>query len=431
MSKRILSVIMVLCLIMAMAPAAFATGEEPAWDGVTTEAIPDSGEISNGAQLAWLSQQVNNGNAFSSRTFTLVNDIDLGNESFIPIGNSDNEFKGTFDGNNKTIKNATITGYTSSSGNRDDSVLRAGIFGTVSGTVKNLVLDNIDVTSTATDIGTGSSNDDNEASTGVAIGTLDNGTADHVTVMSSCSVEGNIRVGGVIGDCRGASTISYCVNNAAVDGGNNYTGGIVGAAHTVLFSTATITYCTNNGDVSGTNEVGGIIGYADRSNINNCKNYGTVTGTGNYGTGGILGCDIFNYTIALLSPSNGSTIESCENHGNVNAPRAGGILGAFVVAPGKDQKSRVIYSTIDDCTNTGAVSGTKAGAIYGASISYKSGDSTSVVGNMKADIKNCFVGGSVNSTALTAENFLTYISADTAFIRESGNTFYSEAELNA
>lgn len=429
MSKRILSVIMVLCLIMAMAPAAFATGEEPAWDGVTTEAIPDSGEITNGAQLAWLSEQVNSGNSFSTRTFTLMNDIDLGNKSFIPIGNSDNEFKGTFDGNNKTIKNATITGYTSSSGNRDDSVLRAGIFGTVSGTVKNLVLDNIDVTSTATDIGSGFLNDDNEAATGVAIGTLEGGTADCITVLSSCSVEGNIRVGGIIGDCRGSATISNCVNNVVVDGGNNYTGGIVGAAHDG--SGADITYCTNNGAVNGTNEVGGIVGYADRSNINNCKNYGTVTGTGNYGTGGILGCDIFNYTIALFSPSNGSTIESCENHGNVTAPRAGGILGAFVVAPSKDQKSRVIYSTIDGCTNTGAVSGTKAGAIYGASISYKSGDSTSVVGNMKADIKNCFVGGSVNSTALTAENFLTYISADANFISESGNTFFSEAELNA
>ena len=38
MSKRILSVIMVLCLIMAMAPAAFATGEETfdTFDGTAT-----------------------------------------------------------------------------------------------------------------------------------------------------------------------------------------------------------------------------------------------------------------------------------------------------------------------------------------------------------------------------------------------------------
>lgn len=41
MSKRILPVVLVLCIIMAMAPAAFATGEvEPAWDGVTREDIP-------------------------------------------------------------------------------------------------------------------------------------------------------------------------------------------------------------------------------------------------------------------------------------------------------------------------------------------------------------------------------------------------------
>lgn len=427
MKKRFLSMLMALCLVLSMAPMAFAAeNEEPvAWDGTTTEAIPDSGEITNGAQLAWLSQQVNDGNSFSSRTFTLMNDINLGSKSFTPIGNSDNPFAGTFNGNDKTIKNANITGYTSESGSRTDSILRAGIFGTVSGTIKNLMLDEIHVTSTATDVGTsGWNNNDNEASTGVAIGTLDGGTADRVTVLSSCSVEGQIRVGGVVGDCRAASTISNCINHVSVTGGSHYTGGIVGAAHDG--TGANITSCTNDGAVSGESEVGGIVGYADQANISNCENRGAVTGTGNYGTGGILGCDVFNYR--FLKPSKGSTITSCENHGTVSAPRAGGILGAYVVAPSKDQKSSVVYSTIDSCTNAGTISGTKVGAIYGAPISYKSGDSASVVGNMMADIKNCFVGGVVNGTQLTAENFSSYISADSTFIRESGSTFYTEAE---
>lgn len=75
MSKRILPVVLVLCIIMAMAPAAFATGEvEPAWDGVTREDIPFVNgryEISTGAQLARLSDNVNSGTSYNGQTIVI------------------------------------------------------------------------------------------------------------------------------------------------------------------------------------------------------------------------------------------------------------------------------------------------------------------------------------------------------------------------
>ena len=318
MSKRILSVIMVLCLIMAMAPAAFATGEvEPdtSWYESGNYTLTDVNDLAGFAFL------VNGGEDFYGETVTLGNSINCGGASLKPIGNEANDFNGIFDGNGYTISNATIT-------NEGTSCL-SGLFGHVGGNgdVKNFTLDGINVGN--------SSSDGEETSTGIAVARLW-GTISSVNTTSTCSVSGSYRTGGIVGDGRGENAnISSCENRAEVEGGANYTGGIVGAGHDLPIlgrSGVTVINCDNYGAVSGVNEVGGIIGYADQADINNCANRGIVTGTGNYGTGGILGFDVFNAIgISFLETDHGSTISNCNNYTAVSGLRSGGILGTLAL----------------------------------------------------------------------------------------------------
>ena len=71
-------------------------------------------------------------NNFAGCTITLTTDIDMANEDWAPIGvDNVNGFRGTFDGNGKTISNLSV---------KNKSV-HAGLFGSVRGTVKNLKID--------------------------------------------------------------------------------------------------------------------------------------------------------------------------------------------------------------------------------------------------------------------------------------------------
>lgn len=425
MKKRFLSLLMALCLMLTLAPAAFAEEGLHQVNGVY--------QIEDAADLLAFANLVNGGTTGANATLTA--DIDLNNQTFTPIGIYSKPFAGTFDGAGYTIKNATISGS-------DDSVIWVGLFGCVNGgTVQDFTLDNIHVTNTST----ASSSDSQQAASGVAVGILgtgSGGTVDKVIVLNTCSVSGVYRTGGIVGSSRDTnSTISNCVNRAAITGSGNYTGGIVGAAHNVTSASAaaTGTYvisCVNYGTVTGTSEVGGIVGYADRASINSCTNHGAVTGTGNYGTGGILGCDIHNYSglasiIASLRPTKGSSITNCTNAGTVTAPRAGGILGSFVVAPSKNQPSSTIYSTISECTNTSAVKSQNGngvcGAIYGAPITYSSGSADSYVDKLVVKIEGCVVGGTVEGSSVPGDDtsFASFISPS-SHVSLSGNTSYED-----
>ena len=436
MKRRLFSLLMVLCLMLSLVPAAFAAEEEPPTiepDYSWYSATASSYIISDAADLVGLANIVNGTDGetaynFSGKTITISADvnaaIDFGGAVLTPIGTYTKDFRGTFDGNGKTIKNASIlcTGET----------LWAGFFGCVNGgTVKNPILDDIDVENKTAK---SDANDAQQSVSGVAIGLIRNkGTADNITVLASCSVTGAFRTGGVVGSTRDAGTkVNNCTNNAPVIGSANYTGGIIGAAHNVLSQRytvgTTVTGCTNKGTVSGTSEVGGIVGYGDRVSISGCENWGAIIGTGNYGTGGILGCSVYNPRRILYTPKNGAFIENCENHGSVTAPRAGGILGSYVIAPSQAQGSSVVYTTVTGCKNYGAVSSPNengvCGAIYGAPISYANGDAVSYVDRIVVKINGCGVGGTVKGVSVPTEEsaLKTFISPSTCVELGTGNT---------
>ena len=346
MKKRILSVLLAVCLVLAMAPMAMAAegGEVDVWDGTSTENLtPDASgvyQLNSAEDLAAFADLVNEGDTNINASLNV--NVDLNERAFTPIGaygyklSTDvhgNTYEGDFNGNNHTIKNGSI--------NSESSIYNMGIFGFVEdGSVSNLQVEDITVNNTKTE---------NEASSGVAIGSLYHGNATNITVGENCSVTGVHRVGGVVGSVRDSGTLTNCDSQATVTGTGMYCGGIVGAAHDLDYSLfggltgapATITDCDNYGIVNGNTEVGGVVGYTDQTTLTNCTNAGTVTATGNYGSGGIVGFDAYNPrsfgSWVVYAPDKGATISACTNSGAINGPRSGGIVGTLCVTPGEDQ----------------------------------------------------------------------------------------------
>ena len=239
-------------------------------------------EISSAAELVWFRDQVNSGNRGISAKLTV--DIDLAEFchaadgikyteelSWTPIGNSDNRYQGTFDGNGKTIKNLYINATT------DD----IGFFGGANkgGCIKNITFYNAKVKSTG------------DYRTGVLAGDAGFCIIENIKTLANCSVEGKDHVGGIAGNAWG--NIINCENHAMVNGTENV-GGILG-----FYSSNSITSCANYGEVTSTgNSTGGMVGYFASGTIQNSANYGNITGTNNVGN--LIGfADICNLSNVL------------------------------------------------------------------------------------------------------------------------------------
>ena len=258
------------------------------YGGAWAQMQPSSGDgsvgnpykISTAAELAWFRDQVNSGN--NTISATLTEDIDLAEfchakdgtkyteeVNWTPIGNSDNMYQGTFDGNGKTIRNLYINDISENIGISG----YASFFGyaDAGGNIKNITFDNAKVKTTNDDYCTG-------ILVGVAASCIEN-----IKTLVNCSVEGKNYVGGIAGRANG--DIDNCENHAMVNGAN-FVGGIVG---NYVFSDKSITSCANYGVITGTRDkVGGIAGDFNSGTIQNCANYGDITGT--FYVGNLIGC---------------------------------------------------------------------------------------------------------------------------------------------
>ena len=289
------------------------------YGGAWAQTKPSSGdgsvgkpyEISTAAELAWFRDYVNGtivddgeaaGTTHPSASATLTADIDLsefchaaddaknpGEVSWTPIGNSDNIYQGTFDGNGKTIRNLYINATSD----------YTGFFGEAheGGCIKNITFDNAKVKSTG------------DYSTGILVGDAGPCIIENIKTLANCSVEGKVFVGGIAGksssdiiNCEnhaevkgtrflggvvgrygGSGSITSCANYGAVTGTQTYVGGMAG-----YFASGTIQNSANYGDIKGTNSVGNLIGFADKCNLNNVLGTGNVTAISNTKRGGLL-----------------------------------------------------------------------------------------------------------------------------------------------
>ena len=182
-----------------------------------------------------------------------------GGAGFYPIGDATDNFTGTFDGDSFTLSTLTI----------DRTTDNIGLFGYNTGTIKDIIVDSVDITG----------ND----RVGGLVGLNDLGAINMSS--SSGSVVGDDIVGGLVGLNLGGSINMSSSSGSVV--GEDKVGGLVGSNNS-----GTIKNSSSSGSVSGNNDVGGFVGeYFDSENfgeIENSSSSGSVVGTGS-NIGGFVG----------------------------------------------------------------------------------------------------------------------------------------------
>ena len=235
------------------------------WDGTTVStALEGEGTetnpyvLSSGANLAYLANSVNGGEAYSGKYFVLSKNINMNFKAWTSIGKVEAKpFSGILDGKNFAVENVTAAFI----------VYANGV------TVKNLTLSvKIDTTATVGGLIT------------KALGAKC--TIENVTVKGSVK-GGAANVAGLVGNAAVATTIKNCKNYATVTSSAGFVGGILGSSNALVI----IDGCENYGVINSTGTfIGGIAGLprtAAGSYVANCKNFGDVTGSAQ--VGGICG----------------------------------------------------------------------------------------------------------------------------------------------
>jgi len=323
--------------------ASSPTSSESTWDGTSISQPKLEGsiyQITCGAELAWIAQQTNTGaNSFNGYIVKLMNDIDLNNENWVPIGyKTASPFMGDFNGNEKTISNLYINANYENcaligcltAGNVQNLIVNgASITNTnTSGTTAVLVANNCGITQNCTISGdkiivTG------HGSTGTLAGVLPgpkNMSTQDSRVLD-CTINSNVIItaqkssGGIVGNTYSGIVSGVTVNgNIEVVNGSyteGFIGGYIGGLVGYIGGGTSVTNNTINGNiyVSGGGEyVGGLGGaqyYGNNKLQNNVVN-GNVTVVSSYdNVGGIIGKNfhgsVSNNTVSGTTTVNGVT----------------------------------------------------------------------------------------------------------------------------
>ena len=296
--------------------------------------------ISTAEQLAGFASLVNSGVSFEGKTIRLQDTITLATFverlteeddyvletgfEWVPIGTTENPFKGTFDAKNNVIKGLYIN-------NANDYV---GLFGCVEGTLMN------------------------------------------INIVDSYVCGGNF-VGSIAGELKGSA--DYCYSSATVVANSNSkkVGGLFGCVEGVEEKQSTVTnsYTTNNLSVIVNNDlatgdtsmIGGVIGCAKQNVlIENCYNRAVVKASASY-VGGIVGFATENVVVSR-SYNDGEVV--IENKESKIEQYVGGVVGAAV----NNCSITNSYNTNAVTTNSAVIGGV-AGMVVGTTIenSYNSG----------------------------------------------------------
>ena len=333
------------------------------WSGSGTASSPYL--IYTEQELRSLATQVNAGKTYSGVYFRLASNITLTSD-WTPIGTEACKFRGTFDGNGKTISGMTVTG---------DYI---GLFAYVGSgaTIKNVNLTEFDISGAKYVAG--------------LIAYADAGTGS-ITV-SDCKVSGTLRKEGAYSDRCAAGVVAYAsaeTGSITVSGctssgtyyGDSDTGGIIGNGKGKDHSLK-ILNCTNGALIDVYNDggdCGGIAGYLSSVEVTGCINYGNVSGNGyseERGTtwlGGIAGS------------ADGTAFNGCMNHGGVTTFFAGGIT-----------PSQYGANVANGCLNTGELSYSSDG--YGCAI---------IRSNSYNLALNCFYLSSAGGSAIDGATAVT------------------------
>ena len=316
MKKKLLSLLLALCLVMALVPmTAFAEGTSvDNWDGSADTSWYVGHEtdteyhITTAEQLAGLAQLVNTDPGttnFAGKTFYLENDLDLSGHEWISIGTvlggdcPKYSFCGVFDGQGHVISNLYSHESYIEGADESHNLLRNALFGSIyNGEVKNLGVADAEIWIDP--------KDDSAAGKGILVDWMGKSKITNCwtsgSIYSGTKIEKNI--GGIVGVTVQDCTISGCYSTATLTG--NFTnsegyytdpdpanwpfdtiGGIVGVR---FDGNLTVTDCWFDGKIvvnSITAAVGGIVGYTDDQSgsgtVNNCMVTTTDMGVDNDG----------------------------------------------------------------------------------------------------------------------------------------------------
>ena len=294
MKKKLLSLLLALCLVMALVPmTAFAAETMDTWDGTADTSWYDEEKtefyLQTAEQLAGMAKLVNDDMAnFKDKTVYLENDLDLGGHEWISIGDGANtaggSFQGVFDGQSHVVYNLySHEGLKSENKDNNNNLYRNGLFGAIyNATVQNLGIENADIVIPM--------NDTSTYGKGILVDWMTHSTIKNCYTTGSITGGSYIEkyIGGLAGFLNGNNSISQCYSTAAITGnydGEYYAeqegglepmdcwdslGGIVGASYT---GQVTISDCWFGGEIvvnSIQAPVGGIIGYGKGVSMVNC-----------------------------------------------------------------------------------------------------------------------------------------------------------------
>ena len=294
MKKKLLSLLLALCLVMALVPiTAFAADTMDTWDGTADTSWYDENKtefhLQTAEQLAGMAKLVNDNTAnFKDKTVYLDNDLDLGGHEWISIGNGANtawgSFQGIFDGQSHVVYNLySHEGLKSENKDNNNNLYRNGLFGAIyNATVQNLGIENADIVIPM--------NDTSTYGKGILVDWMTDSTIKNCYTTGSITGGSYIEkfIGGIAGFLNGNNSISQCYSTAAITGnydGEYYAeqegglepmdcwdslGGIVGASYT---GQVTISDCWFGGEIvvnSIQAPVGGIIGFGQGVSMVNC-----------------------------------------------------------------------------------------------------------------------------------------------------------------
>ena len=234
------------------------------WDGSTASSFAGGKGTSANPYLIETGAQLVLMKKYSDKYFKLTQNINLDNKAWPAF-----DFSGSLDGDGFIISNLKIT-------RSDDNV---GLFGVLSGTVRNLTISGVNI-------------DTNADNVGALAGHCDySGKVMDCTVMlnSASSIEGGNNVGGVVGLVENGTVTGCTVKGDTTKSqiiGRGYIGGLVGQFYD---HQTPIEDCYVSVNVSGTEGVGGLIGVSYRLTIKRCSFVGSLEAE-NY-VAGVIGAD--------------------------------------------------------------------------------------------------------------------------------------------
>ena len=300
--------------------------------------------ITKAEELAWFRNQVNSGQySICAKIADNVEVIDMSTvchaadksqnleeKSWVPIGNRNIiKYRGTFDGNGKTITNLYINASQTSQNNM-------GLFGyTYQSTIKNLTFENANVTNT-------------QSNTGILVGKAGYGsTLQNIKISKTCQIKGGNYTGGIAGELDGnayncvnyatvqgtqyigglfgdysrtGNSITACANYGNVTASSQRVGGLVGD-----FSSGTIQDCANYGNVKGANSVAGMAGFVDKGKIQNVFSYGSISATNGTEVGMVLGYSKYGATEGMVAYYSGAKLTANSQEITVKAFGSGNL----------------------------------------------------------------------------------------------------------